>query len=263
MRHTQITDELQEKASLYAIGAMPESERVEYARHLEDDGCILCQTEVRELQTVAAFLAFGAPVHVPSPELKARLVEQARNVPAPREARSLHWIFDFAAGLAVVAACVVLAAATYANRELRNLTFALTSRIHQLEIQAEQQRMLYATLTNPGVRIIDLAGQGTNVAAAGRIFWDQPQRRWLFYIHNLPPAPADKSYQLWFVPTAGNPISAIVFNTEANGSAVLEVDVPPDADSLKAAAVTTEPAGGVPQPTGSFALLGAVSTEAR
>ena len=65
------------------------------------------------------------------------------------------------------------------------------------------------------------------------------------------------SYQLWFVPKTGNPVSARVFNTQPNGTAELTIDLPGDLPDLKAAAVTTEPAGGLPQPSGDFALLGA------
>jgi hypothetical protein len=46
-----------------------------------------------------------------------------------------------------------------------------------------------------------------------------------------------------------------VFNTESNGSTQFDIDVPDGLD-LRAAAVTTEPAGGTDQPTGAFALLG-------
>jgi hypothetical protein len=50
-----------------------------------------------------------------------------------------------------------------------------------------------------------------------------------------------------------------VFNTEPDGSAVIEANVPPNLNDLMAAAVTTEPAGGLPQPSGPFALLGTLN----
>jgi anti-sigma-K factor RskA len=83
------------------------------------------------------------------------------------------------------------------------------------------------------------------------------QKRWFFYVKDLPPVPGDKSYELWFVPKTGKPVRAVVFNTETNGSSEVEVTVPEGLD-LRAAAVTTEPAGGTDQPTGAFALLGAM-----
>lgn len=74
----------------------------------------------------------------------------------------------------------------------------------------------------------------------------------------MPPVTADKSYQLWFVPKSGPPISASVFNTNSNGSLGIEIPVPDTVTDLKAAAVTTKPAGGLPAPSGAFALLGAM-----
>ena len=106
------------------------------------------------------------------------------------------------------------------------------------------------------MRIVDLAGQAGNIRARGRIFWDRSKRKWFFYVRDLPQLPADKSYQLWFVRVSGNPISAAVFNTESDGSTEKQIDVPEAVVALKAAAVTTEPAGGMPQPTGQFALMG-------
>jgi anti-sigma-K factor RskA len=60
------------------------------------------------------------------------------------------------------------------------------------------------------------------------------------------------------VPQTGNPVNADVFNTRPDGTYTIEVSVPEQLNALKAAAVTVEPAGGVPQPTGPFALVGAL-----
>jgi anti-sigma-K factor RskA len=57
------------------------------------------------------------------------------------------------------------------------------------------------------------------------------------------------------VPQQGDPVSAQVFNTNTDGSARLEIQLPAEATVLKVAAVTTEPAGGLPQPSGAFVLL--------
>ena len=203
MRHEQLTDDLQEQASLFAAGAMTESERKEYVRHLEEDQCAVCLSEVNELQSAVSMLAFSTASRSPSPSVQQRLLEQARNVASgkPIRSRSLlrrFWV-DLIASSAAIAAIVVAFAVTRANTELRGLIDVLNSRIAQLEVQ-----------------------------------------------------------QLWFVPVSGNPVSAVVFNTATDGSAEIEIDVPEAVVALKAAAVTTEPAGGLPQPSGPFALPGAL-----
>src|SRR5262245_37879604 len=209
MKHQQITDDLQERASLYAAGAMPPPERLEYVRHMEDDDCTVCRNEATELETVATLLAYSVPVRTPSSSLKVRLVEQARNARPVAEKRpsSRWWLVDFALASIAAAALVMMTVTINSNQELRELTSSLTSRIAQLEVQLQQQQNQFATLTSPQVRVVDMAGQGANVGAGARIFWDQQQRRWLLYVRDLPPVAANQTYQLWFVPRTGNPVS--------------------------------------------------------
>jgi anti-sigma-K factor RskA len=256
-KHSQLTDELQETAALYAVGALPESERTAFVRHLEEDGCRVCQDEVRELKAAGDLLTFSLPLNQPSENVHKRLMEQARAAaPAPRRPRWSLWAAVLS-GLTAVAASSILVVVMNDNTELRRLANSLSARVSQLESQLTQQRVRYTMLTSPQVQVVNLAGQGANSNASGRIFWDKSKRRWLFYTANLAPVTSDKTYQLWFVPKAGNPVSASVFNTDQNGAAEVDIPVPQSIDELKAAAVTTEPAGGLPQPSGAFALLGA------
>jgi anti-sigma-K factor RskA len=259
MRHLQLTDELHEQASLYAVGALSETERVDYVRHLETDQCEVCRAAVIELQGAASFLAYSLSPATPSPSVKARLMEQARqSVPAqlPQPALRRWGWFEWVAGAVAVGALAALFLVVQDNRALRRRADELTSRISQLEVQLVQQRGLIATVTAPQNRVLDLAGQGTNVAARARIFWDQPGMKWVFFVRDLPQAPNGSVYQLWFVPKAGMPLSAQVFHTESNGSYQVEISLPGSLSDFKVAAVTIEPEPGQLQPTGPFALLG-------
>ncbi len=260
-KHSQLNEELQEKASLFAAGTLRDSELSEYVRHLDEDNCAICRKEVQELQSAISLLALDVPLETPSPAVRDRLMRQARRSATAAPPRNPRWAVWTAAisGLTTIAAGSILLVVMRDNTELRRLTGSLSSRIAQLEVQINQQRVRLAVLSSPQVRVVNLAGQGLNASATGRIFSDKSKRRWLFYTSGLAPAPAEKAYQLWFVPNTGNPVSAVVFNTAANGSVEVEIAVPDavDMDNLKAAAVTTEPSGGLPQPGGPFALLGA------
>jgi anti-sigma-K factor RskA len=259
MKHLQLTDELQEQASLYASGAMTESERREYARHLEEDNCAVCRREAEEFQAATSLLALGLDPLTPSPSVKDRLMASVATLPSVQasQAKPRRWALWLAA-MEAVAASILLFMAFSNNAELRRAADALRTQVQQLEARLAEQQVLMASLTSTDVQITNLGGQGATPGARARLFWDQQRGHWSVYVNNLPPAPANRSYQLWFVPKAGNPVSAGVFNTQANGSAVVEADVPAGLD-LMAAAVTTEPLGGLPQPTGPFALLGALN----
>src|SRR5437588_11251927 len=111
MRHEQLTEDLQEQASLYAAGAMTDSDKKEYARHLEEDRCSMCRSEVTELQSAISMLAFSTAPASPSPSVKQRLMEQARSVAPPRTVRSLpfirrHWL-EFITSAAAIGAIAV------------------------------------------------------------------------------------------------------------------------------------------------------------
>src|SRR5262249_19111319 len=157
----------------YAAGALPETDRLEFVRHLENDDCKICREEVRELQSVSSLLSLDLPQLSPSAEVKKRLMDQARSVaPVPRRTPWTAWA-AVVSGFAAVAAVAILVVAMNDNAELRRLANTLTARVNQLESQLTQQRVRFAILTSPQVRVVNLTGQGTNANASGRIFWDR------------------------------------------------------------------------------------------
>jgi anti-sigma-K factor RskA len=260
MRHSQLTDDLQEQASLYAAGAMPESERREYARHLEEDQCAVCRAEVDELQAAMGIFAFSVPPATPSASVRIRLIEQAQNAIPRRPAQSFmrrHW-FDLIAGAVAAASLIAVLLTARANDELQRFASGLLDRVNELEIQISQQRTQLASMTSRDVRIIRLAGKDATPDANGRIYWDTAQQKWLYYMYDLPPAKPGEVYQLWFVPKGRNPVSAGIVDPAGDGSAQGEVDLAAignDLTNLGLAAVTIEPAPGREQPGGPFALV--------
>ena len=262
MKHLQTNSELQERALLYAIGALPEDDRREYLRHLEHDGCEVCLAESFEFQEAAHSLAQALPPQTPSASVKQRLMAQVRAesgtaiAPVVRDfpVRSHRWYW--LEKLVLAAAVIVLAISASINSGLRREVGTLTARIGELEDQVRRDGAKLVMLTSPDVRVLELKGQGITPGAKARIFWNEATGMWLGSVTGLPQVPADRTYQLWFVPKGANPVSAHVFNTNADGSAMFEIALPASAINFMAAAVTPEPAGGLPQPTGAFALLG-------
>ena len=71
----------------------------------------------------------------------------------------------------------------------------------------------------------------------------------------LPDLPEGRTYQLWVL-TSGAPISAGIFRPDASGGTSIVFDTPVSLPPPTGMAVSVEPAGGVPAPTGEIVLAG-------
>ena len=90
-------------------------------------------------------------------------------------------------------------------------------------------------------------------AAWAWMFWDHVTNRWTLVARDLPAPAAGRTYQLWLV-TPKAKISAGTFTPRPDGAAEVQATYALAPDSLNAIAVTDEPAGGVPQPTGALVI---------
>jgi hypothetical protein len=116
---------------------------------------------------------------------------------------------------------------------------------------AEQARTI-ALLGDPATRVVSLAGLPPSPAAQGRLLWN-PHAGGLLVTADLPPAPAGKAYELWAI-AGGKPLPAGVFAVDPTGRASLRVEPIEGVAKVEGFAVTLEPAGGVPAPTGQMYL---------
>ena len=91
--------------------------------------------------------------------------------------------------------------------------------------------------------------------AAGHTYVNPQRHDALFYAHDLPALPSGKTYELWYI-AGGKPVAAGTFSVDPRGGGSVKVEHVPDVASIQAWAVTIEPAGGVPQPTGAMVLKG-------
>ena len=77
----------------------------------------------------------------------------------------------------------------------------------------------------------------------------------MLVVYELPPPPPGQSYQLWVI-AGGAPVSAGVFDLDPDGRARYATRSEPPLDGPVTIAVTLEPEGGRPQPTGPMVLAG-------
>jgi len=210
-------------------------------------------------------LAQAVPQVDPPPELRARLLRSVSTSPTSTftSPRPVAWWLATAASLALVAGLTIYTAQlrtriTGLESELRD-TRARADAAQQLMIVAQRTatgaQTAVAILTAPDVARVDLAGQQpVSPSASARAFWSR-SRGMVFNASNLPPLPAGRTYQLWVV-TAQAPISAGLLTPDIQGSVSEVFNTPPDIPQPIAMAVTIEPAGGVPAPTGDKYLVG-------
>ena len=112
-----------------------------------------------------------------------------------------------------------------------------------------------AVLAAPDLARIDLAGQPAAPQASARAFWSR-SRGLVFTASNLPAPPAGRTYQLWILTAQPAPVSAGLLKPDANGRVNAVFETPADLPKPTAMAVTIEPDGGVPAPTGDKYLVG-------
>ena len=117
-----------------------------------------------------------------------------------------------------------------------------------------QQEEIAALLRLPGVKVASLAGSDMARSAGAVVLFDPESNKAWLYAYNLPLLPAGKVYQLWAIDD--KPVSAGTFSPDVGQKGRLMVKNLPDLSHAKKFAVSLEPAGGRPQPTGAIYLIG-------
>jgi hypothetical protein len=166
--------------------------------------------------------------------------------------RPARWL-AIAAGVLFVAGLTTLGLSLRGRQDLvdalkaqATLTEASRHTVDSLRDQLATRDSLIAGIMGRDVTVMTLTSQSAKDPYA-RMFWDHARRSWTMVAHNMPDLKNGRTYQLWLV-TPKAKISAGTF-VPRNGDAVVRATYDLT-DPLSAIAVTDEPAGGVPQPTG-------------
>lgn len=266
-------DELRQSLEAWAVGALRPTDATEVERHLST--CETCRELAAPLLLVPVALASAAPDAAPSNAVRERLASRIgavrADIPAPapvRPPRRAPAVFPWLAAAAALLVAAVLgwdgirlrgriAELTRALEQERTASAAAEARLALLQRASDQQRSAFAVLVAPDVARIDLAGQPEAPGARGRAFWSR-SRGMVFSATALPPPPPGRTYQVWVVTSQPAPISAGLVQPDSGGFVNAVFATPPDIPQPVAVAVTLEPAGGVPSPTGPKVLVGMV-----
>jgi len=266
-----------EQAEAYALAVLEGDERADFEAHLLV--CAECSAAVRSLEAVAAALAYSAPQVDPPPAVRERVIGSVQGSGVSQEtlvgrepsrniARAPRGWLPFLAAAACLIAAVGLGLYSVTERRhviaLEQLVRDATQRAETANRQrdevtqrATENQAVVIVLNASDLVRVDLAGQPVAPRAAARAFWSRT-RGLVFTASSLPPLPAGRTYQLWVV-TAAAPIGAGVLKPGVDGDAHGVFMTPSDLAKPVAIALTIEPEGGVPAPTGDKYLVGLVN----
>jgi hypothetical protein len=250
----------EELLALRAAGARLEGEdALEYERLLAEP-CADCAPLLTELRFTATALAFLAPARMPRPALKRTILDSLgpSRLASPRSSSFAPWAF-------AAAAAALFVMISLDDARLRRQREELTAQSSELEQRLEEQRTELArrdlrarVMESDDVRLLFLGGHGPQPEARAKVFWSEKAKRGIVVAGNLETLPPDRQYQLW-VFANGKPVDAGVFDADASGRALFESKDLAAISTIENFAVTVEPRGGVPQPTGPVVLIGTPS----
>jgi hypothetical protein len=118
---------------------------------------------------------------------------------------------------------------------------------------SEKEAMIEA-MAGPDVKVVALVDKSTP-QPLGRMFWNRATNDWMMVTYGLPAPKPGKTYQVWLV-TDKAKISAGTFRPDSQGRTVMHANYALDRNALRAVAITEEPDGGMPAPTGPMVVVG-------
>ena len=270
-------DDARDLLPLQALGVLDGAERQALEAHLAD--CASCRDALADEVRVVAALAEVPEQVTPRPELRARVLDVAkprgqvvefkapppvaRAVP-PAPSPVMPWLVAAAAAAVAVASTVGLVRARAELADLRAEIVAVEAQLAQAdertvrataEVRVQQQAL--DVLASPDLVRTTLDGVPPAANARAQALLSPSRGTLVLSATGLPAPPPGRTYQLWAI-VGSQAVSAGVFTPDADGLsrviATVAFDGPP-----AALAVTLEPEGGVPQPTGPKYLVGVPS----
>ena len=185
--------------------------------------------------------------------------EVKKVLPPPQRQRSTVWpayALAAAASIALVATAYQLSRVSADRDAMRSELASRASAPAPVDTSASEKAALVAAMAGLDVKIVPLAT--SNAARMGRMFWNPDSNEWTMVLYTMHPPKPGMTYQVWLV-TDSAKISAGTFQPDATGHAFMQAKYALDRNALKAVAITEEPAGGMPAPTGPIVVSGSAA----
>lgn len=229
-RLKQQADQLAAGASLEKTVAALQAEAAGRARILQDaqDHAAQLQSEAQRLRDKAA--AADARAHQAEQQFQTASAERKQAQDRESSLRN-----EYAARI----------------RQLENENAKFQRVIDDQQRKLQQNQQLVAFYSSPNLRFRQYKGTRSGPDATAHVV-EQEGSRVVFYAFHLPQLPAGRTYQLWLIRGQSPAIvSGGIFKVDAQGNAVVEFSNPAMIRDVRQFAVTDEPGGGSPGPTGN------------
>ncbi len=235
-----------EDLDLYALSALDGGERQTLEAHLH--ACPACQQQLAAARQRTALMD--------KVRAEQRAGTRSGTAPTvPSNIRKKRWGLRFSFGFGLATALLGFATYELAKQDLdRGKQLKLLQA--QLSEDASALQAMGQVTSAPDSTQITLLQQPGGPPGQAHMLYNARMGLGV-YSGQIAPALSGKSYQLWLVPPSGAPVNAgLVEANQQNGAVVVRLT---PGLAPKAFAVTLEPLGGRPQPTGPMVLVGAAS----
>ncbi len=121
----------------------------------------------------------------------------------------------------------------------------------------QQLQDILRLLRSPHPSVWELPGTAAAPRARARLLGSPEEQTAVLIVSGLEPLPPERDYQLWFL-REGKPVGSAIFDVQSNGEGQILVRAPRQLGQIDLAAITPEPAGGSPGPTGPIIIAGEI-----
>lgn len=245
--------ELEDTALAYILGDLDEAQSRAFEQKLEGDPQLAAH--VQELARGHETLALAtpeaeAPAHIPD-QILAAAKRSGEKETTPHENSKIVSFWSSPAW--AVAAGFALCLAAYAFFTLRGEQEQMNRLRRQIATLQESSSVL------SNLRVIPFEAQEENFAGSQTVaLWDSQKKTAYLVAGSLPDAPHDHAYQIWALDdTQEDPIPGETFASGQEFMAFENFESNPQEERTLRFAVSIEPTGGSPAPTGPVVLVSA------
>jgi anti-sigma-K factor RskA len=236
----------------YALGLLEGPSRTAVEVHVRS--CPGCAEELAEYRAAIALLPHGQRAEEAPAEaweaIAARI--RGRDENRTRGATGARWQPGRWARLSRVVGPALAATLVAAVIGLIVWNASLQVRL------SHRQTTISGLASVPAENVVALTGESAASGSGGHLFMSEDRRKGGLVVAGLGVLPSGRSYEIWFVRADQSRAPGGTFSVDQLGQAVAIVTVPQPADTFDGVAITEEPAGGSPTPTGHDLLAGPI-----